>query len=114
MATSKTKEQTITVLKQTADPSLITINDDHTFTLTPGAYTADVQIHPPRGFTNTRLIKAPGKNPEIVEQSRTARLLGDIKATTDDIYLLQFLDGREWKPIQTLPSDEYTITLTKQ
>jgi hypothetical protein len=112
MATkSKSSTPTITVQQLTPDPSLITINDDdHTFTLKPGNYTFDLQMQPPRGFTNTH----PEGDPEILEMSRTALLRGDIHAEDGITYLFQYLDGRQWKPIQTLPDSDYTITLTKQ
>lgn len=116
MATQKkadTKAKDITVSKTITDPSLINIADDHSFTLEPGHYAVDINIQASGLRSRTRILDiTEPTDPITVEMSTSYKLIGDINAREGQRFLIQYHNNRQWNPVQTLPADDYTVTLT--
>ncbi len=117
MATAKKDititKHSITVKRTIEDDTLITFNEDHSFTLEPGHYKINIMT-PYKAYTGTRLLDITEKSdPIIIEQSSSGQLLGDIHAEKGKTYLVQYF-GNHWHTIQELDDSQYAITLTLQ
>jgi hypothetical protein len=108
-------QKDIIVQSTVITPELIDIKSDHSFSLDDGHYVVEINITPQSVGYRTRIIDITNANdPRAIEYSTSSKLIGEIYATEDRRYLAQYQRNRQWAPIQTLPREQYNITLTRQ
>jgi hypothetical protein len=105
----------IKLYQQVENPALMTLAEDHSFTLEEAHYKVALQLDITGTRSRTRIIDiTEPTDPINIEISMSYQLVGDIHAKKGRRYLIQYLNGREWNPIQTLKPSDYTLTLTRQ
>ena len=108
------KEHTITVQRMVTDDSLITEQNDHSFSLVPGKYSAHIDLEF-QAYTGVRILDITEKtDPITVEYSSSHFLRGEISAEKGKQFLIQFMRNGRWDAVQTLEPSQYNITLTLQ